>query len=517
MSLGPTPAGLSLSPWRGPLAPGASVVHPVHQHCSCGCAPSSTSAALQGVHPAAAALKNRWSSAATQQQPQQPPPQQQPHHLVPTPTAALLKRHWSETQEQPKEMFARVSWGSGGVGSTPVKARLAPQLSGMQNTQPLPPPLSTAQLGAFATAAGNPLGSYAVAVKQEPQMQASHQQPALQQPVAAMQHPSQQQGFIAQSPRRPQHSGGSSGPLAQGSPVSSGGGGRSLLQVHGGGGIVVNQSPRTPGSLQPLLPDPFADMTAAASAGLATTAAGLPAGAAQVDNAAASGRPFPAGMQAFSPQQPQQPQQQAVMQTSSQPTVMPHNPFSRAATTQQAGAASSWQEAGLHPAAGFGAGVAAGPQQQPLAMYQLGMQRQSSVPLQQSLAMQQQQQQQLMAMQQQALQQQQQQSLAQQHQQQSLAQQQQQQLQPPPFGVAVQGLQPGGLHLGADGMPMGNFPGIAAAVPGACTTSFGSMPSDGMMNPQQQLRTGSWPLVSAISPCVQSRNHNTLTYHVVAL
>lgn len=221
------------------------------------------------MHPAAAALRNSWSAAATAARspraapPLQPPPlqQQQPHLLLPpsrryapSPTAALLKRHWSDTQEQPKERFARVSWGSGGTGTTPIKPRLAPGFGGGPQSSPLgAPPLNGGMLlnggmapgmapHGFAAFAGGFAGDAAfmgggggsnmqvVPTFSRPPAQMLQQGAQMaQRPAALQQQPQQEPRIKAEHP-------GLGSPVSGGSggatPSRSSSGGRSLLQVH---------------------------------------------------------------------------------------------------------------------------------------------------------------------------------------------------------------------------------------------------------------------------------------------
>lgn len=215
------------------------------QVCLCGylTAPLPT---LQGMHPAAAALKSSWLAAAAGSPPSRRPPMQQPRaalpppsaRYAPSPTAALLKRHWSETEDQPKEMFARVSWGSGGTGTTPVKPRM---VGGRPAFGARPSPLGGAMAPADFAAVAYSNGGF-----QEPmfsQPLASPQQPVPQQ--QPQQGLTMTQGMAGQALAL----GGPGATVAEqptsalGSPVSggsggtrSGSGGRSLLQVREGPG-----------------------------------------------------------------------------------------------------------------------------------------------------------------------------------------------------------------------------------------------------------------------------------------
>ena len=248
--------------------------------------PSLMQGVAPGMHPAAAALSRSWATAA--QQPAQlpylsqlvPPPhpaqqgqlqqqaQQGPRrpYLEPSPTATLLKRHWSETSDQPKEMFARVSWGSGGTGTTPVKARRAAtaQLLSSYAVTPLPPlgpgppanpalaplPLPNAGFAALPGLAPHNLSSSFASVLPNSGTSVGYGGCARLPKLPAMALP-------ADPATSDTNSGGSVGPAASGGPAGSGG--PSLLQVHSG--------TMSPMAQRPLLPDPFANETSARQQG----------------------------------------------------------------------------------------------------------------------------------------------------------------------------------------------------------------------------------------------------------
>ena len=219
-----------------------------------------------------------------------------------------------------------------------------------------------------------------------------------------------------------------------------------VVQVHAGG---AGQSHRT---VQPLLPDPFAELTATA---------GPAAGGLTLAGSGGSVPPFSVPMQGFGlGPQAAQPQLQPVRHAISQPVVV-----ERTLALEQSGGPGGWQEAGLQAAGAVHPGGSTPQRQQYHNPFAAAIH--TSAP-----------------------------SIAEQDQKRPL-------LQPPPFAHA--GIKPGGLHLGPDGVPLGGFPGIAAggsrgsspnASPGiyparSAGLGVGSMPVvEGL---PQHGRQASWP------------------------